>query len=79
MIRVNSYIAVKFCMLFWFSADFFLSNKFFIFNISFKKYRKSVKQLGSRSGPKYFGPDLGPNCLQMLSGDNTRQVNCKVQ
>ena len=26
----------------------------------------SVKQLGLRSGPTVVGPDLGPNCLQML-------------
>ena len=26
---------------------------------------------GYRSGPTFVGPDLGPNCLQRLSADNT--------
>ena len=41
--------------------------------ITKKSFRNtiSVKQFRSRSGPMFFfGPDLGPNCLQRLSADN---------
>ena len=37
----------------------------------FQKYRKSVKQFGSRSGPTKCRPDLDSNCLQKLSTDDT--------
>ena len=40
------------------SADFFKINCFKKF---FQKHYQGVKQFGS------VGPDLGPNCLQMLS------------
>ena len=33
----------------------------------FQEHYQSVKQVGSR----FCGPDLGPNCLQRLSADNT--------
>ena len=39
--------------------------------------RQSVKQIGSRSGPTFCRPDLGPNCLQKLSADNTRGQRVK--
>ena len=35
---------------------------------------QSVKKFGSRSGLTFFGgPDLGPDCLQKLSADDTRR------
>ena len=49
-------------------ADFFQINFFEEF---FQKYHQSVKQFGSRSGPTFVSPDLGSNCLQRLSADNT--------
>ena len=27
----------------------------------------------------FVGPDLGPNCLQKLSADNTRRTNFGIQ
>ena len=36
-----------------------------------KQNLKGVKQFGSRSDPTFVGPDLGPNCLQRSSTDNT--------
>ena len=33
----------------------------------FQDYNQSVKQCGSRSGPTFVGPDLGPNCFHRLS------------
>ena len=50
------------CLLFFSNSTF--SKKYFRNTIS-------VKQFGSRSGPTFFGPDLGPNCLKMLSADDT--------
>ena len=32
----------------------------------FFQYHQGVKQFGSRSGPHFVGPDLGPNCLLRL-------------
>ena len=54
-------------------------SKSFIFEKFFQEYHMSVKQIGSRSGPTFFRPDLGPNCLQRLSADDTRRqrVNSK--
>ena len=56
-------------------ADFFKST--FSKN-SFQEYHKRVKQVGSRSGPTFVGPDLGPNCLQMLSADDTSRQKAKL-
>ena len=49
------------------SADFFQNQMF----------RKIISGTPSDS-VKQFGPDLGPNCLQRLSADDTRRyrVNC---
>ena len=48
---------------------------FFIINF-FKKisheHYQSAKPFRSRSGPTFVGPDLGPNCLQMLSADDKK-------
>ena len=40
----------------------------------FQDHYQSVKQFGSRSGPTFVRPDMGPNCLQRLSADNK---NCR--
>ena len=37
----------------------------------FREYHQRVKQFGSRSGPTFSRPDLGTNCLQKLSADDT--------
>ena len=56
------------------SADFFKINFWGNF---FQEYHQSVKQFGSRSGPTFVGPDLGPNCLQKLSADDTyNEMSC---
>ena len=36
-----------------------------------QEYHQSFKQFGSRSDMTFVGPDLGPNCLQRLSADDT--------
>ena len=36
-------------------------------------YHQSAKHFGSRSGPTFVGPDLGPNCFQKLSADETNR------
>ena len=51
-------------------ADFKLSKIFFFIKI-FREYSHRVKQCGSTSGPMFFLPDLGPNCLQRLATDYT--------
>ena len=52
-----------------------------IFNsqINFFKKFLCVKKFGPRSGLlSNVEPDLGPNCLQRLSADNTRKQRSKV-
>ena len=53
--------------LFLLSADFIEKSTF-----SKNSFRNtiSVTKFGSRSGPTFFWPDLGPNCLQRLSADD---------
>ena len=48
------------------SLDVLSSSHFFQVN------HQSVKQFGPRSGSHCVGPDLGPNCLQRLSADDTQ-------
>ena len=50
------------------SSDDFFQNYFFGKKI-FQEHYQSVKWFRSRSVPM-FCPDLGPNCLQMLSADD---------
>ena len=45
----------------------------------FQEYHQSVKQFGFRSGPKFCRPDLDPNCLQMLSANDTSRQGAKCQ
>ena len=53
------------------SADFFKVNFFEKF---FQEHYQSVKQFLDPDQARHFvGPDLGPNCLQRLSADNTRR------
>ena len=57
------------------SADFF--------NIIFyvKKIRNTIRVSNSSDpdqAPHFVGPDLGPNCLQRLSADNTSKRRVKV-
>ena len=60
-------------------ACFLLSADFFSKLTSFRNNYQSVKQFGSRSERQtvwiqirhFVGPDLGPNCLQRLSADDT--------
>ena len=62
-------------MLFLSSAEFFQN---YLFQKLFQEYHQSVKQFGSRSGPTFCRPGLGPNCLQKLSAvdrDNGDRVN----
>ena len=51
------------------SADFF---KITFFENFLQEYHQCVKQFGPRSGRQRVGPDLGPNCLQKLSADDTQ-------
>ena len=48
--------------------------KIHFFKKIFQEYDLSVNQIASRSSLTFFfvGPDLGLNCLQRLSADNTR-------
>ena len=54
----------------------FLSSEDFLLNYLFQKNSFwniiSVKQFRSRSGLTFVRPDLGPNCLKMLSTDRQR-------
>ena len=52
------------------SADFFQNQ---LFQKKNQDYHQSVKQFGSRSGPTFCRPDLGPNSLQRLSAYETGQ------
>ena len=49
------------------SADFF---EITVFEKLFQEYHQSVKQFYLGSDQNVW-PDLGPNCLQMLSADDT--------
>ena len=51
------------CLLIFFKIEIFKKN--------FQEYHRSIKQFGSKSGRHFVGPDLGPNCLQRLSADDT--------
>ena len=79
MIRVNFLHAGEFCMLYGCLLIFFSQINF---SFSIYHFRNTIRMSNSLDPDQYqffFGPDLDPNCLQMLSRDNTRQVNCKVQ
>ena len=54
------------------SADFF-QNHFFFFFKSFRNTIRVSKSLDPDQAWHFVGPDLGPNCLQKLSADDTRR------
>ena len=64
-----------------FSRLFCCLLSFFIIIFSekfFQEHDQSVKQFGSRSGPTFCRPDLGPNCLQRSSTvDKIRREQAK--
>ena len=56
--------------------DFLSSADFYIQNLSFRKisFRNTIRvsnRLDPDQAQRNVGPDLGPNCLQRLSADNT--------
>ena len=55
---------------FYYSFILYYCAIFYSLDAGFFQYNQCVKQLGSRSGRHFVGPDLGPNCLQRLSADN---------
>ena len=59
------------------SADFVQNHFFFEKKKNRNTIRVTVKQFGSRLSPT-FGPDLGPNCLQSLSIDDTSGQRVEV-
>ena len=64
-------------------ACFLLSAVFFKIKIFEKFFQENIIRV-SRSGPTFggpdqnVGPDLGPNCLQRLSADDTSRKRVKV-
>ena len=59
---VNCLHAVKICLLFLSSVDFFLNNLFQ--KKSFRNTIKVSKSLDPDQAQHFVRPDLGPNCLQ---------------
>ena len=47
--------------------------KMYFFKKLFQEYHQAVKQFGSRSGRTFFRPELGSNCLQSISVDDSKQ------
>ena len=60
---------IKFCYESPASADFF-SKATFLKN-SFRNTIRVSNSLDSDQAPHFVGPDLGPNCFQRLSADDT--------
>ena len=58
------------------SSAVFFSKSTFQKN-SFKNTIRVSKRLDTDQAQCYFGPDLGPNCLQELSADDTRRQRVK--
>ena len=75
MLRVlNEAVAVTLCLLgnfscFLPSADFFFKSTFL--KNSFRNTIRVSNSLDPDQVPCFVGPDLGPNCLQRLSADDT--------
>ena len=67
-------------MLFLLSADFFFKINFFKKNLSGIPGPSVLNSLIPDEAKSFVGPDLGPNCLQRLSADNTsrQRVNRTV-
>ena len=62
-------------MLFYLSANFF---RIKFFEKFFHEFHKRFKQIDPDQARHFVRPDLGPNCLQRLSGEDTsrQRVNC---
>ena len=56
-------------MFHFFVGDFFFKSTFS--KISFRKTNRGSNNLYPDQVGHFVGPDLGPNCLQMLSADDT--------
>ena len=52
------------------SADLVSKSVCLLF-FSFRDISRVLSSLDSDHAPRFVGPDLGPNCLQMLSADDT--------
>ena len=53
---------------------FYLSSADFVSKLTFKKFLQEYHwriRLNPDQAPHFVGPDLGPNCLQKKSADNT--------
>ena len=48
-----------------------------LFEKIFQEYHLSVEQIGSRSGPHFVRPDLGPICLQTTPVD--KELRSKIR
>ena len=57
---LGNFLCFCYCLLIFFFQNL-LVRKFF------QEHYQCVNQFGSRSGPIFFRPGLGPNCLQRLS------------
>ena len=53
------------------SADLFFFSKSTFWKNSFRNSIRVSKSLDSDQARLFVGPDLGPNCLQRLSADDT--------
>ena len=68
---IHVFTAAKMVMPFLSSTDFFFQNPFFS-----KFYRTTMRMsnsLDTDQARHYVGPNLGPNCLQKLSANDTRR------
>ena len=61
----------KFCMLFSIVCKMF--SKLFLMKVSFRKTIRASNRLDPDKARHFVGPDMGPNCLQKLSVDDTRR------
>ena len=62
------------------SADVFFFSKSTFSKNSFRSTTRVSTTLDPGHTRRFVGPDLGPNCLQMISADDTsrQQVKCPV-
>ena len=65
---LNNFSSFFFCRL-----QIFFKIIFFFFKKFFQECHQSVKQFDPDQAQHFIGPDLGPNCLQRLSADDTRR------
>ena len=66
-ISVNKCILIRFWIFqycFYYSFTLISVPYFTLWMMDLFQYHQGAKQFGSRSGPQFVGPDLGPNCLQ---------------